>query len=473
MALENILQHILKKKDKEALDIFLTTINKEWKINHGDQRIVVWLGLDHRGKRKGNEIFVCFHSADIVSKFSKFLCLPIIYRRLDETEMEPLENRLNEKYQKVSLKKEDAANIKSLINEVGDDLFKSHRNLEAISVSSVKSRKKGILQQTSIVLYCRLKYIVPFGEGFFPKELKINDQIYPTDVREGFFSLGMIPGQHQSITLPQVLNHTLRMGCSIGPSTAHIAGTLGPFVRDKDNNMGFLTCAHVLGLNTPVGTAVCQPALSDPGPADDTRICGTVCKSKFDFSSKPGVDAALVLIDQSNREVDPASFIWIDRQQLREAGFAEDDAPSYEDGEVIAHADFDQVDDKRVIKIGRSSGLTRGTFALDGAMLKIYDADLKLHECVPCSPELYGRYFLMKSQFIIHTVGNNSFFSLGDSGSGVYLVERRGVENKLVLIGIAIGALSPSECVVTPIGSVLKALDLDESCIIKECVMQH
>ncbi|KAK3598397.1 hypothetical protein CHS0354_019800 [Potamilus streckersoni] len=474
LVMENLLQVILANNNKEALYIIMAYISKKWKEDFGDNTMTVWLGLDHRGGKTGEEVLVCFHSADIVSKFSKFLGLPVIYRRFDETEMEPLENRLQEKYQRVSFDKNDAATIKYLICEHGEHLFKIHNNLEAISASSVKSGKNGIIEQTSILLYCRLKGVIPYGEDFFPEKLGLDGKWYPTDIREGFFSLGMNPAQRQlSNPHPHFFNSPLRMGCSIGALGSDFAGTLGPFVRLDTNDLGFLTCAHVLGINSSLTQpSVMQPADSESGLSDGTRTCGTFIKEKFDSSAKIGVDAALVRIDQKNRNVDPGGFVWLGSHQLLSAGFSGSKSPSFEDGMVITNPDFEQLANKRVYKFGRTTGLTQGLFVLDGAMLKVHKASLSLPEGMPIPYGHFSNSFIMKGQFLVQKVGNDQFFSSGDSGAGVYVVKRKRGENKLALVGIAIGSITSGECAMTPIGSVLEALGLKESSIITEAGME-
>ncbi|KAK3598315.1 hypothetical protein CHS0354_029224 [Potamilus streckersoni] len=317
-----LLQVILAKKSKEALCVIMAYINHKWKEDFGDNNIALWLGLDHRDDKTGELVFVCFHSTATVSKFSQFLGLPIIYRRFDEIEMEPLENRLNDEYQRVSFTKNDVVTVKLLINEHGEYLFKMHSNLEAISASSIRSTKHGIIKQTSIVLYCRLKGVIPYGEELFPEELKVDEQRYPTDIREGFFSLGMIPAQRlPSNPHPHFVNNPLRMGCSIGASGFKFAGTLGPFVRIGANDIGFLTCAHVLGINSSrIQTPVVQPSDNESVLPDGTRLCGTFVREKFDPFAQIGVDAALVCIDQRKRKVDLGSFVWMGSNQPKKTG---------------------------------------------------------------------------------------------------------------------------------------------------------
>ncbi|KAL3857475.1 hypothetical protein ACJMK2_012143 [Sinanodonta woodiana] len=471
LVLPYLLQVTLAKNSEEALCVIMASINKKFKKDLNDNNIAVWLGLDHTGNKTGELALVCFHSADTVATFSERFELRVIFRRFDETEMEPMESRLKEK-RETSFTKHDVAAIKRLISEHGKNLFTIHSNLEAISASPIRSTKHGILNETSIVLYCRLKGVIPYGEEFFPKELEVEQQRYPTDIREGFFSLGMRRAQRQrSNPHPNFVNNPLRMGCSIGVSGFQFAGTLGPFVRLDDSNIGFLTCAHVLGIKTSSpNRKVVQPSDIETGLPGGRRLCGTFVRENFDTSTAIGVDAALVRIDRTKRNVALGLFVWRDSNQPRNIGMFAGNSPSFVDGEVIGNPDLQRLWERRdVCKFGRSTGLTQGLLLLENAMLRVHDAHLSLPDTMPLPHGHPNNNFIMKGQFIIQNVGTEPFFTPGDSGAGVYVIRNHGHgESKLALIGIATGSLTTGECVMTPIGIVLEALQLEETDIITE-----
>jgi len=101
-----------------------------------------------------------------------------------------------------------------------------------------------------------------------------------------------------------------------------------------------------------------------------------------------------------------------------------------------------------VVKFGRTTGLTKGSFQLDGMQVAVRDlrANIGTNNQVQL---LFKRIYKVLSCGI-----SDSFFQRGDSGSGVFLVDK---EENLHCIGIAIGCTSYGTAVVEPIGLVLSA----------------
>ncbi|KAL3888017.1 hypothetical protein ACJMK2_000401 [Sinanodonta woodiana] len=241
------------------------------------------------------------------------------------------------------------------------------------------------------------------------------------------------------------------MGCSIGVENCIYAGTIGPFVR-LGADVGFITCAHVVGF---LNKTVVQPA--DGDSYETGRACGTVLDVQFD-PGKP-VDAALIKVN--NRDVAPTDFTWLNPNEVLNAGFDLTKPPSFLGGSVRMITDFSEVQGKRVIKCGKATGLTKGSLALNGTMIKIEDCYLPFPEGITWN-ELNG--VVMKNQY---QVENNRypFSTFGDSGAGVYLVENE--HNNLSLIGINIGLLN-NYSIVTPIGFVLESLRLQPEDVIAD-----
>ncbi|KAK3594412.1 hypothetical protein CHS0354_034147 [Potamilus streckersoni] len=345
----------------------------------------------------------------------------------------------------------DAMLIERAIEEYGEDLFRKHNNLEAISGSSfMLSMSKGYIRLPCLVLYCQVKGIVPYGEKMFPKTLQIGEHTLAVDVREGFLRRGML--QPESLDSQ---NDKLRMGISIGAMDLNISGTLGPFVKLDGGNIGFITCAHVVeGGNGQIVHPANGESLTDMHLSE--RLCGEVRNIVFNpqfreqnngLSINVGVDAALVKV-KGKRGVDIEKFPSVTPKALERAGFDPSEPPHFRYGSIQYPLDFQCVQGKRVIKYGQTTGLTKGSIQLKGVMVKRRNAELE-------TPTRFK--VVMKNQYIVERHGGVPFFTLGDSGAGVFLV---GKNNQLILIGLAIGMLDMDHCVVTPIEYVLQALNL-------------
>ncbi|XP_048750991.2 alpha-latrotoxin-Lg1a-like [Ostrea edulis] len=114
-------------------------------------------------------------------------------------------------------------------------LIKHHSNISLVSTSSVKSIGYGTANQQppkylkSVVIYCRVKGIIPAGEKLFPTQIGG----YPVDVRESAVTLAV--GQEG-----------LKMGDRIALTEGDKTGTVGGFIDIDADRKGFITCAHVL-----------------------------------------------------------------------------------------------------------------------------------------------------------------------------------------------------------------------------------
>jgi len=116
----------------------------------------------------------------------------------------------------------------------------------------------------------------------------------------------------------------------------------------------------------------------------------------------------------------------------------------------------------KVIKFGASSEITSGAVVFDGLQVRLTkDAPLNLY-CCRLYEETFNcdcanrHQFIMRGQYEVKPRSNLPFFTLGDSGAGVFTVNR--LNNELTCAGIAIGVIPGGNTIVTPIEAVLAAL---------------
>lgn len=103
----------------------------------------------------------------------------------------------------------------------------------------------------------------------------------------------------------------------------------------------------------------------------------------------------------------------------------------------------------KIIKSGRTTGLTTGELTLNGSS----EVAVKT---VPANNLDTSTRVIFKSMYEVHSyIPGKMFFQSGDSGSGVFLVDKN---EKLHCFGIAIGCTDYGAAIVEPIIPVLKAL---------------
>ncbi|XP_033729560.1 uncharacterized protein LOC117318709 [Pecten maximus] len=347
------------------------------------------------------------------------------------------------------------------------NLWANHSNLNIINVSPVIYRNNGddIIEKPCIALYCSTKGVVPLGEPEFPKQLELEDgDFIDVDVHEGYFKRGgynSLPSDH--------FHSTLKMGCDIGRSTPEydacgnplqlIGGTHGPFVK-FNNNIGFLTCAHVL-FDIPVTTKcvdythtgnntveVVQPSVDSTAFAGSP--CGHVHRAIFNPQLDPSIDVAVVEVTDPSRLPTAGQFANAKHSSYKNAGF--DQLPEYNSGSIqedLTHFGTTHI----VFKFGGSSDVTKGTLDVCGTHVRPLSTALGLPRCTE-KVEMQNQYQ------VSGTHPTMTFFAEGDSGSPVFMKSDTG---ELVLIGMAIGhayvGTNPFPlAVVTPIGAILKTL---------------
>ncbi|XP_053397140.1 uncharacterized protein LOC123551685 [Mercenaria mercenaria] len=345
-------------------------------------------------------------------------------------------------------------NINETIAFHADKLFQNHSNLEAIRLSLVRATRLGFRKRPCIVLVCRCKSYIPFGEYAFPTELRHPKQnfTFKTDVREGYFILCV--NGHVITRYANEWNKELAMGCSIGPEKDKYSASIGPFVNIKETNETcLLTVRHLFQpLDKPsdqiVGTNVVQPADGDLSRQVQmpNRRCGTVKAAEMNEK----IDAALVTICPE-RIPSRGNFVDVRRDDLDFAGFTEHQYPVYDDGSTQNATEFTANDFlfDRIIKFGKESGLRKGTLRISNMAIKVVTEIGSIqHGGRSQSRKLSG-------QLQVDSYARKTFCQEGDSGSAVFHVDR---ENKLHCIGIVTGIMSDLTCVVTPIQPILEGL---------------
>jgi hypothetical protein len=226
----------------------------------------------------------------------------------------------------VKAAEEEFSDINETLSFHAEALMKTHRNLEAVKVSFVQPKDVNLVQsKLCIVLYCRAKGYIPYGDLCFPRTLihPIKNKVFRTDVREGFFSFcPFCAGRSTDF------NQKIALGCSIGENGGKHAATLGPFVKIKETNETcFLTVRHVFAPpsrtdDSIVGVKVVQPADVHLPPNTDTestglpnRQCGEVKTSHIGGQ----IDACLVKISQ-DRLPTSGQLIQMTKEDLNLAG---------------------------------------------------------------------------------------------------------------------------------------------------------
>jgi len=201
---------------------------------------------------------------------------------------------------------EQIQNIQEAVEWHKKKLFDKHSNLNMIKICPVIGRRFTVSSAKEwapdkalcIVILCSSKGIIPLNEEHFPSSLTFNDNTFQVDVREGYMFLGH--------TYRQYADH-LWLGCSIGRQDIMKAGSIGPFVVEKNNpeKCGFLTCYHVLFDSlTPPSEEMLDVAIVQPSDLEQVQntICGKV------INTRDELDAVYVRITDPARCPDKMYF---------------------------------------------------------------------------------------------------------------------------------------------------------------------
>lgn len=207
------------------------------------------------------------------------------------------------------------------------------------------------------------------------------------------------------------MRKALEPGHSIGHQNGY-AGTLGCLVEVNTHEgimPGFLSSAHVLSmLNTAVagdedyGDPIIHPGVPD-GPKTAANRVGYLYnytylthyqKRRGSVSSPNDVDVALVVADE--HKVGANYVPHIDGSSARKRL-----------GDVVPLEGLVDYKEADVYKIGRTTGLTKGSFV----GIEVRDSPVKLPD---------GRVYLYSYLLVIKAQRNHAFSQAGDSGSVVY-----------------------------------------------------
>ncbi|KAJ8304765.1 hypothetical protein KUTeg_018348 [Tegillarca granosa] len=278
----------------------------------------------YREKAKSDTILVAILSKDdetIPNSYNDFN----IYQRKESDISKEAENVMltvasNKSY---NIPKSIKNALKDTIAQNLETLLKDHSNITIVSFCPIKSSRMGKhwkhQQKICIVIYCRVKGIIPAGEHPFPKE--ING--FPVDVREGYAFFTSI--HNDNLPRSSDVQTPLRLGAEI--STVDQSGTLGMFVDLDNNDKGFITCAHFayekeelrpnLSINNE-NIPVFQPKCDRP----ENRI-GYLEKAIFHCNNRfeTSVDAALVRITIANKKPVDGYMMKCEKEILRFIGF--------------------------------------------------------------------------------------------------------------------------------------------------------
>ncbi|XP_056003105.1 uncharacterized protein LOC125662317 isoform X1 [Ostrea edulis] len=374
-------------------------------------------------------------NGNVQLKMKEYLGLKLYFRNADKCSHEAKEIMCyeNENLSSIHLQQEDIQRLLS-----------SHSNITLISASSVKSKGYGKpyqeppVKQHTIVIYCRVKGIIPVGEMRFPTEIGG----YPVDVRE---SVVTFAAGHEGV----------RIGDKIGPTEESITGTLGGFIDLDLGKKGFITCAHVVcskfldnqnALQNIAEQNISVGVVEEKGK----RRIGKVNKAYFNLDqvTKTSIDAALIELNDSLPETGQFS-LKVKTEDYRKAGFQQHHIPSFSNGEISKVPDINL---KMFLKIGAVSGLTCGFlhFKDPAAVIGTTPHNVYIHKN---KYELHG-------QIEVKPHRCETFIEKGDSGAFVFSLE---MDDAPILrcIGMVEAFTDHGTCLVTPIQDVLSALGLN------------
>ncbi|XP_053392231.1 uncharacterized protein LOC123539328 [Mercenaria mercenaria] len=350
---------------------------------------------------------------------------------------------LSDETHAISTKHNTLEELRKCIAHHADDLLERHSNINVIVPSLKKSKgyysdNHSIIDEPCIALYVPLKGCIPIHEDPFPQEL----DGYKVDVLEGKFET--YEGG------PNEFHEHLKMGLAIHAkildSNKHLlGGTLGGFVNHPVYKMCGITCAHVLcsseemnfikycGIKDGLDKPVFQPVNDESAPFG--RVVMAVYKSGDESSS--GMEAALFRIEERHPEDGSFPIAFNDIQ----AGFDENRPLTYNSGVVCEASSISPRTE--VFKYGMTTGITRGSFALQGAVVRKERNEGNRHS--------FG--YSLKDQLVVLQIGMEPFAEPGHSGA---LVLIEGDHHDSVAIGIVEGGIK-GRVFVTPICDILRA----------------
>ncbi|KAL3855701.1 hypothetical protein ACJMK2_014906 [Sinanodonta woodiana] len=469
VCIKTLLSQASKQSSKESMKIILDFIVQQLTERFSEKRVQIWAGEDVIDPEDLQTVLVCFYSGSFDISMQSFYNLKVRYKDYNTTDGESVLARAHERNIKSDVSLEHCDLLNEAITIHGEGLFAKHSNLEAISSSGILSSKsRGLVQEPCVILYCRVKGIIPFGETPFPKRLKVNEDVsIVVDVREGYFSAQADSSENEENGTfrpeSEQLTEPLKMGCSVGPAGRLQSGTIGPFVKINSDKIGFLTCAHVVFCDSelidlsdktktdPIVKEIVQPPDNDSSASRyqyNHKLCGKVLNAMF----RGDWNAAVIEI--TSRFPRKGAFVATEQTQLEDAGFSVDQPPRFDTGTLMIHP-INWKLQRAVIKIGSETGLTRGLLRLTKGMVRYSNRSGTLNRYNDGLEELtITMHGLME-------ISSARFCTYGDSGAGVFLVVDDDDNNKLICVGLSFGVLSDGTGLAMPIDKILTALHRD------------
>ncbi|XP_053386517.1 uncharacterized protein LOC123538824 [Mercenaria mercenaria] len=354
-----------------------------------------------------------------------------------------LTRELSDETHDISRDRDTLEELRKCIAHHADDLLEKHSNINVILPSFKKSKgfysdNHSIVDEPCIALYILVKGYIPINEDPFPQEL----DGFKVDVLEGKFET--YNGG------PNDFHERLKMGLAIHANILDsnknlLGGTLGGFVNHPVYKMCGITCAHVVcsseemnsikfcGIKDGLDKPVFQPVNDESAPFG--RVVRAVYKPGDESSS--GMEAVLFHIQERHPEDGSFPMAFNDIQ----AGFDKSRPLTYDSG-VVCEASAIRPRTE-VYKYGMATGITRGSFALQGAVVRKERMEGNRHS--------FG--YSLKNQLVVLQIGVEPFAEPGDSGA---LVLIDGGHHDSVAIGIVEGGIQ-GRVFVTPICDILRA----------------
>lgn len=257
-------------------------------------------------------------------------------------------------------------------------------------------------------------------------DIEITGAVYPCD---NIYT-------HDSHFSPKKRVRPLSIGVSIsheGRASISAAGTLGCFVRKKQNSsdLFFLSNNHVLALKNKaqINDSIIQPAEKDGGVLPEDSIASLQDFISLKHKDSNTVDAAIAKIE--NADVSDPSKLQISLKKLNISRLKG----------VYNSANIEEIEDQlRVIKIGRTTGITWGEITA-----------FELERVIPYEPHLICPF---QELIAIKGLEEQPFSDRGDSGSLIF--DEQGYGLALLCAGTPSGMTYAN-----PIHHVLNFLDVE------------
>lgn len=338
--------------------------------------------------------------------------------------------------------------LKKNIREHTRELYARYSNIIGIQIGKrVHCDTQG---QLCIILYCLDKTLIPFGEKKLPDTFAGCACVFMED----FFMLGNCTEVCKSADSPE-------LGCSIGIPSDEFSGSVGFMYKSRNLSAfksGFLTASHVAIKNCHnlhsndelheltkhrLGQkkhSIVHPSWKDSGGKN--QVVGHVKQAYYGNNSLPdgsieGLDLAVVETNSlPDKSIEGHDLAKVETNQCRE------------EETVEIYNERDGILGMEVTKTGRETGLTSGELICEMESVNIEQ---------PVGSEI--RYKFESIYAVRNIPKKDEFFKRGDSGSGIFVVQKE-KPDKALGIGIAIGT-ELKQTFVCKIAHILPTLELE------------